>query len=279
MGLRINTNIAALNAHRQLLATDERMAQSIERLSSGLRINRAKDDVAGLAIANSFRTEVRGLRMAQQNTSQATSMLQVAEGGANQIESILERMKELATSAASDNTDSAGRTRLDAESQKLIDEIARIANDTKYSATTLIDGSAGTQTFQIGSANTANDKIAVDLSGVNFTTAGLNVENDTDVDLTTQANAQKAITAIDKAVSIAGAGLGTVGAAQSRMSFAAANLASSVENLTASESTIRDVDMAYEMVNFTKNQILLQAGTAMLAQANTAPQQVLALFR
>jgi len=279
MGLRINTNIAALNAHRQLVATDQRMSQSIERLSSGLRINRAKDDTSGLAIANSFRSDVRGLQMAQQNASQATSMLQVGEGAADQIESILERMKELATSAASDNTDAAGRANLDAESQKLIDEIQRIANDTKYGSTTLINGQGGTLTFQIGSANVATARISVALGGVNFTTAGLNVENDTDVDLTTKTNAQKALTAIDKAISVAGANLGTIGAAQSRISFAAANLATSVENVSAAESTIRDVDMASEMVNFTKNQILLQAGTAMLAQANTAPQQVLTLFR
>jgi len=278
MALRINTNVSALNAHRQLATTDANLAQSIARLSSGLRINQAKDDVAGLAIANKFRTEVRGLRMAQQNASQANSMLQLGEGAANQVESILERMKELATSAASDNIDAAGRVRLDAEAQQLIEEITRIAADTKYNGTTVINGEGGTQTFQIGSANTSNDQIAVDLSGVNFTTAGLNVENDTDIDLTTKANAQAALDAVDKAVSIAGAGLGAVGAAQSRVSYAAANLSTSIENLAASESAIRDVDMALEMVNFTKNQILLQAGTAMLAQANLAPQQVLALF-
>ena len=278
MALRINTNVSALNAHRQLATTDANLAQSIARLSSGLRINQAKDDVAGLAIANKFRTEVRGLRMAQQNASQANSMLQLGEGAANQVEGILERMKELATSAASDNIDEAGRVRLDAEAQQLILEITRIAADTKYNGTTVINGEGGTQTFQIGSANTSNDQIAVDLSGVNFTTAGLNVENDTDIDLTTKANAQAALDAVDKAVSLAGAGLGSIGAAQSRLSYAAANLSSSIENLAASESAIRDVDMALEMVNFTKNQILLQAGTAMLAQANLAPQQVLALF-
>lgn len=278
MGLRINTNIAAFNAHRHLTETDAKLGQSIERLSSGYRINHAKDDVAGLAIANKFRGEVRGLRMAQQNAAQSTSYLQVAEGAANQVETILERLVELATSAASDNTDSTGRTQLDAEAQQLISEISRIANDTKYGATTLIDGSAGTLTFQIGSANTADDQIAVDLSGVNFATAGLNVENDTDVDLTSKANAQTAITAINKAISAASASMGSVGAAQSRVSFAAANLATSVENLAASESTIRDADMAYEMIAFTRNQILLQAGTAMLAQANMAPQVVLQLM-
>lgn len=277
MGLRINTNIAAFNAHRHLSETDAKLSLSIERLSSGYRINHAKDDVAGLAIANKLRGEVRGLRMAQQNASQSTAYLQIAEGAANQVETILERLMELATSAASDNTDSSGRTQLDAEAEELINEIGRITNDTKYGATTLIDGSAGTLTFQIGSANTADDQISVDLSGVNFTTAGLNVE-DADVDLTSKANAQTAITNINSAISAASASMGSIGAAQSRVGFAAANLATSVENLAASESTIRDADMAFEMIAFTRNQILLQAGTAMLAQANMAPQVVLQLL-
>jgi flagellin len=277
MGLRINTNIAAFNAHRHLSETDAKLGQSIERLSSGYRINHAKDDVAGLAIANKFRGEVRGLRMAQQNASQSTSYLQVAEGAANQVETILERLVEIATSAASDNTDSSGRAQLDAEAAQLIQEIDRIANDTKYGTTTLINGSASTLTFQIGSANTADDQITVALGGVNFTSAGLNVTS-TQADLATKANAQTAITNINNAISAASASMGTIGAAQSRISFAAANLATSVENLAASESTIRDADMAFEMIAFTRNQILLQAGTAMLAQANMAPQVVLQLM-
>jgi flagellin len=277
MGLRINTNIAAFNAHRHLTETDTKLGQSIERLSSGYRINHAKDDVAGLAIANKFRGEVRSLRMGQQNASQSTSYLQVAEGGANQVENILERLVEIATSAASDNTDSSGRAQLDAEAAELIKEIDRIANDTKYGATTLINGSASTLTFQIGSANTADDQITVALGSVNFTSAGLNVTS-TQADLATKANAQTAITNINKAISAASASMGSIGAAQSRISFASANLATSVENLAASESTIRDADMAFEMIDFTRNQILLQAGTAMLAQANMAPQVVLQLM-
>ena len=167
MSLRINTNIAALTAHRNLTETDRNMGVSLERLSSGYRINRAKDDVAGLAIANKFRVEVRGLRMAQQNTAQATAMLQVAEGGTNQIESIVERLKELATSAASSNTDDSGRARLNGEAQKLLAEIDRIANDTKYGVTPLLGATNGINfTFQIGSANTAaEDQIVVTTSG------------------------------------------------------------------------------------------------------------------
>ncbi len=274
MALRINTNIAALNAHRQLADTDARLAVSMERLSSGYRINKAKDDVAGLSIANKFRLEVRGLRMAQQNVAQGTSLLQVAEGGASKIETIIERLKELATSAASSNTDSDGRTRLNAEATKLLDEIDRIATDTKYGSDALLTGSIN-MTFQIGSANTATqDQIAVNLTqGLEKADLGIST-----LDLSNIPSAQAALTAIDSALSSVNGVMGDIGAAQSRIEFAAANLAITVENLSASESTIRDVDMAYEMVSFTKNQILMQAGTAMLAQANMAPQNILSLI-
>lgn len=274
MALRINTNLQALNAHRELTQTDARLALSMQKLSSGYRINTAKDDVSGLSIANKFRLEVRGLRMAQQNVAQATAMLQVAEGGANQIEGIVERLKELATLAASDNTDSAGRTRLNAEASELIEEIDRIANDTKYSGTALLNAGLSL-TFQIGSGSTAaEDRITVTTSdGLLSSDLGLN-----SLSLSSITSAQAAITSIDSALTSVNVILGEIGAAQSRFEYASANLAVSVENLSASESTIRDVDMAFEMVNFTRNQILMQAGTAMLAQANLLPQNVLALL-
>ncbi len=274
MSLRINTNVAALNAHRQLTQTDSKIGVSMERLSSGYRINHAKDDVAGLNIANKFRLEVRGLRMSQQNVSQATSLLQVAEGGTNQIEAIVERLKELATTAASDNTDSTGRARINAEATELLDEINRIATDTKYGDTQLLTGTV-TMTFQIGSANTAaQDQIAVNLTqGVEAADLAIN-----NIDLTGLSSAQSALTAINDSLDTLNVSLGEIGAAQSRLDFASVNLSISIENLAASESTIRDVDMAFEMVSFTKNQILLQAGTAMLAQANMAPQNILSLI-
>jgi flagellin len=274
MSLRINTNIAALNAHRQLSQTDSKIGVSMERLSSGYRINHAKDDVAGLSIANKFRLEVRGLRMAQQNVSQATSLLQLAEGGTNQIEAIVERLKELATTAASDNTDSTGRARINAEADELLEEIDRIATDTKYGDTQLLTGSVN-MTFQIGSANTAaQDQIAVNLSqGIEASDLGIN-----NIDLTGLSSAQTALTSVNSALDSLNISLGEIGAAQSRLEFASVNLSISIENIAASESTIRDVDMAFEMVSFTKNQILLQAGTSMLAQANMAPQNVLALL-
>ncbi len=274
MALRINTNVAALNAHRQLADTDARLSVSMERLSSGFRINKAKDDVAGLGIANKFRMEVRGLRMAQQNVSQATAMLQLAEGGVQKIETIVERLKELATLAASENTDSSGRTQLNAEATQLLTEIDRIANDTRYGNTAMIS-TATSFTFQIGSGNTeAEDRITVSTTrGLLSSDLGLNTFR-----VDTIGDAQNGILALDTALKTVNEIAGQIGAAQSRLEFASANLAISIENIAASESTIRDVDMAFEMVNFTKNQILLQAGTAMLAQANMAPQSILALL-
>jgi len=275
MALRINTNIAALNAHRLLTQTDNRMGTSIERLSSGLRINKAKDDVAGLSIANNLRMEVRGLQVAQLNVSQGNALLQMAEGGANQIESIVERLKELATSAASSNVDDAGRKGLQAEAVNLLGEIDRIAQDTKYGTTNLLSGSMS-MTFQIGSSNNTNeDQISISTSsGLLSNNLGLN-----SINLLSMSTAFSAIGAINDSLTSVNLVLGQIGAAQSRLDYASANLAVSIENISASQSAIRDVDMAAEMVTFTKNQILLQAGTAMLAQANMMPQNILSLLK
>jgi len=279
MSLRINTNVAALNTHRQLVASDKRLGVSLERLSSGYRINQAKDDVAGLAIANKFRLENRGLRMAEQNISQGSALLNMAEGATTQIEVIVERLKELATSAASDNVDSNGRGRLNAEAGKLLSEIDRIANDAKYGTTSLISGTINL-TFQIGSGNTSTE------DQINITTTSAMLASNlgaagglSALSMTTLASAQAALTSIDNALTSINVVQGDIGAAQSRFEFAGANLAISIENIAASESVIRDVDMAYEMVSFTRNQILIQAGTAMLAQANMVPQNVLSLLK
>jgi len=214
--------------------------------------------------------------MAQQNASQAQSVLQVAEGGTNQIEAIVERLKELATSAASDNTDSAGRDNLNGEAQKLLAELDRIANSTKYGDTALLSG-AMNFTFQIGYANTANDQISVTTtSGLLSNSLGL---SSLSLAGTTGASAQTALTSIESSLTSINVVTGQIGAAQSRLEFASANLAISIENISASQSAIRDVDMAGEMTNLTRNQILLQAGTAMLAQANMIPQTVLSLLK
>jgi flagellin len=275
MSLRINTNLAALNAHRQLTETDEKLKVTMERLSSGYRINRSQDDVAGLSIANKFRMEVRALRAAQQNVAQGQSLLQVAEGGTNKIEEIVERLKELAISASSSNVDTDGHSRINAEAQALMAEIDQIAQDTKYSGNSLLSGAINL-TFQVGSGNvTAEDRITVTTSsGLLSSNLGLST-----LSLNSVASAQSALTSLDAALVSVNLVVGEIGAAGSRLEFAAGNLAISIENLDASHSTIRDADMAYEMTNLTKNQILLQAGTSMLAQANLMPQSILALLK
>ena len=274
MALRINTNIAALNAHRQLSETDNRLKITMERLSTGYRINRSRDDVAGLAIANKFRMEVRALRAAQQNVAQAQSLLQVAEGGTQKIETIVERLKELAISAASSNVDDDGRARINAEAAALLAEIDQIATDTKYSGNSLLSGAINL-TFQVGSGNVAaEDRISVTTSsGLLSANLGLSTLN-----LSSIASAQSALTSLDAALVSVNLVVGEIGAAASRIEFASGNLAMVIENLDASHSTIRDADMAFEMTNLTRDQILLQAGTAMLSQANLIPQSVLSLL-
>jgi flagellin len=277
MALRINTNVAALNAHRQLLGTEASMNKSMEKLSSGYRINRAADDAAGLAIANRLRTNVRSLTVASRNVTEGKSMLQIAEGSASQIESILERMKELATQAAS--TNAAGDSdKLDSEFQSLIDEIDRIAGDTNYQGTKLLDGDfAGT--FQVGSASAdtsdGNSQISISITGLDSATLEV---DDLSIDAT-DGDPDAALDAIDEAINTLSGVLGDIGAAMNRLDYTYSNLQVQIENFSAAESAIRDVDMASEMVSFTKTQILLQAGTAMLAQANSSNQVVLSLFQ
>ncbi|HOO36940.1 MAG TPA: flagellin [Deltaproteobacteria bacterium] len=271
MALRINTNVAAINSHRQLLGTESKLNASMEKLSSGYRINRASDDAAGLAIANRLRTNVRSLTVASRNVSEGKALLAIAEGSANQIEGILERMKELATQAASANA-SSDTAKIDAEFDKLAEEITRISGDTKYQGTALLS-SAYTGTFQVGSENATTSQIvvttsALTLSGLGLSSAGLD----------SMTNAQSAITLIDSAIDTLATTLGNIGAGMNRLDYTYSNLQVEIENFSAAESTIRDVDMASEMVTYTKNSILLQAGTAMLAQANMSTQGVLSLF-
>ncbi|MGC9325301.1 MAG: flagellin [Desulfomonilia bacterium] len=273
MALRINTNVAAINSHRQLLGTEMALGKSMEKLSSGFRINRASDDAAGLAIANRLRTNVRSLTVASRNVVEGKSMLQIAEGSVNQIEGILERMKELATQAASANA-SGDLDKLDAEYQTLLDEIDRISADAEYQTTPLLDGTFS-GTFQVGSGGTAGtDSMNVGISTA-VTTTGLSLTSSA---VDTTAHAISALTEIDTAIDSIAEVLGDIGAGMNRLDYTYSNLQVQIENFSASESVIRDADMAAEMVSFTKNQILLQAGTAMLAQANMSSQVVLSLF-
>jgi flagellin len=273
MALRIAHNIAAMTTHRWLVNNDSNLNKSLERLSSGYRINRASDDAAGLSISSSFRAQIASFQQASRNTTEANALVQVAEGAMNEINNILTRLKELATQAASSNVSSSDRTKIDAEADQLLTEIDRIANSTKWAGNNLLN-TTYTGTFQVGYENNSYNRIEFTISSVTTTGLGLGTVDIMD----TQAKAQAALATIDSALSTLATRRGSLGAIQNRLSYAAANLASTIENYQAAESVIRDVDMAAEMTNFTKNQILLQAGTAMLAQANVSSQVVLQLL-
>jgi flagellin len=372
MGLRIQNNIAAINAHRNLTISDAGLSKSLERLSSGYRINRAGDDAAGLAISQAFRADIASFKVASRNTSEATSLLQVAEGAMDAIGNMLTRLKELATQASSANA-GAHLTKINAEGDALINEIERIAQSTEYADAPLINGTfgvgisststatatdgvagavglqqgetynittaagsaggqvnvtittgdgswtitdvlvpdsgdttsvtfaafgltldfndnltsgagtsgtiignpSGNATFQVGAENDPNNRITVSLGDATTGSSGLNL---TTGQLLTASSAQTFLDTVDAAITTLVDRRGDVAAVQNRLTYAAANLSVTIENITASESVIRDVDMSAEMISFTKHQILLQSGTAMLAQANLAPQVVLSLF-
>ncbi len=251
MGLRIQHNIEALNAHKNLTISSNMMAKSLERLSSGYRINKASDDATGLAISTAARVEIASLTQAARNVEQANAGIQVAEGAYDQIANILSRLGELATQGGSTAAD---------EAQELLSEIDRIGNSISLSGTIQV-GADATTFSQISYTASAVSSADLGLDGLSATSLGA-----ADIELVTAA----AGTLSDSRASL--------GAAQNRLSYAAANLATTIENKTAAESVIRDVDMAAEMSSFTKSQILLQAGTAMLAQANMSSQGVLSLF-
>jgi len=383
--MRINTNVSALNTLRNLSQTNQAVADSTAKLSSGFRINKAADDAAGLGIANKLQADTRGYTQASRNAEQANSVLQVAEGAVDEVQKIVQRMKELATQAASDNTDDAGRGRIKAEFNQLQSEISSITSTTKFQGKTLVDGNFGTSvdtsatnstvlaagkgtygadingtaagtyaiTDQTATANqlkitigtksqtvtlaaggkqdvtfdqfgitlhldanftrntdgtSTNSKTAGNLvvnagtSGGSFlvSSSGSYTSNDlvtmSSLDVTastlqvdsgnialtgngTAAEWQAALTKIDGGLDKVNTALGTIGAAQNRINYALDNAQSAIQNFTAAESTIRDVDMAQEMTTFSKNQILAQAGTAMLAQANAMNSNVLTLLK
>lgn len=275
--MRINTNLAALNAWRNMTINNDKMSKSLEKLSSGYRVNRAADDAAGLAVSEKMRAQIRGLNMAVRNAQDGVSLVQTAEGGAQKIQDMLQRMRELAVQASNDTLTDPDRALLQEEFQNLIQEIDRTANSTKFNTKALIDGSvAGTTlTIQVGpGTSTSADHITISLQALDAAALqvdGLNINNVT--------AAQGAIDGLDTAINEVSKARANFGALQNRLEAAIETLLIQAENLTAAESRIRDVDMAQEMANFTKFQILQQASTAMLAQANVAPQSILSLLR
>ena len=273
MGLRINQNIAAMNAHRNLSVTDGQMAKSLEKLSSGFRINRAADDAAGLAISEGLRSQVGGLKVAVRNAQDGVSVVQTAEGALTETHSILQRMRDLAVQASNDGALSdPDKAKADKEYQALATELDDIASRTTFNGTKLLDGSYTAKDFQVG-ANSA-ETLSVTIGDMKAATLMTAVG-----DITTKATAQAALGNLDTAIGTVSTERAGLGAVQNRLEHKINNLNVAVENLSASESRIRDTDMAQEMVSFTRSQILSQAGTAMLAQANQASQGVLRLLQ
>jgi len=273
MGLRINQNIAALNAYRNLSSTDNQMSKSLEKLSSGFRINRAADDAAGLSISEGLRAQVNGLKTAVRNAQDGISVVQTAEGALTETHAILQRMRELAVQAANEGAaDTAARDAAELEVTALASELTRISTSTKYGNASLLGGTY-TGVFQVG-AN-AGEKLTVAVAQ-NFGAVSLGVSA---LDFSAAGGASGAIATIDTAITTVSNERAKLGAIQNRFEHTISNLSVAAENLAASESRIRDTDMALEMVSFTRAQILTQAGTAMLAQANSAPQGVLQLLR
>ncbi len=276
MGLRINTNTASLNAQRNLMGTKWGLDKSLERLSSGYRINRAGDDAAGLAISENLRAQTRGLKQASRNAQDGVSMVQVAEGGLNEVSSILIRLRELAVQAASDTIGPVERQFLNVEYDQLVSEVDRIADSTEFNGTPLLSGTGSILDFQVGTRNDPNiDRLSFDASKADANTAALGVNLTSVAD---KASAQNSLSAIDQAIVSVSAMRADFGAIQNRLQSTIGNLAVSVENLSAANSRIRDVDVAEETAELTKNNILLSAGTSVLAQANSSANTALQLL-
>lgn len=275
MAMRINTNATSLRAQQNLSEAQSSLTSNVERLSSGLRINRAGDDAAGSSISSKLSADVRGLKQASRNTNDAVSVIQTAEGAMGEIGGILTRMRELAVQSANGGTmTSTERQYIDQEFQLLESEINRIVGVTEFNGESLIDGSMSTGVdFQVGMNNSTSDRISLTINNADATNLGLN--NDA---LTTQTGAQQAIDALDSAIQSVATSRGTLGTTQNRLTVTLSNLANMHENLSAANSRIKDVDIAEESASMTRNQILQQAGVSVLAQANALPQSALALI-
>jgi len=296
MSLRINSNIAAMNAYRNLASTDKQMKGSLEKLSSGLRINRAADDAAGLSISQGLQSQIGGLQVAARNAQDGINVVQTADGALNETGAILQRMRDLAVQASNTGSQDSGATQAaQTEFGQLNQELDRIAQTTKFGSQSLLDVTSGAYvgTFQVDSGTGNGSTITVDLSSTGalnaaslttvsggtkitgFDSAGLQTGA---LDLTTNAGAKSAIDQLDTSIANVSTVRANLGAYQNRFDHTINNLNVAIENLSASKSAITDTDMAQEMTAFTKAQILQQAGTAMLAQANQAPQGVLKLL-
>ncbi len=282
MGLIVNTNLLSLNAQRNLKSTQNSLGTSVERLSSGLRINSAKDDAAGMAISMKLSAHVRSLNQAVRNAQDGISVVQTAEGGMNEIHTILTRMRELSQQASTGILATSDRAALNQEFQDLKSEITRISDTTEFNGLKLLDGSlsASGVSLQVGINNTTNDRIAVSGSSfgdIDSVALGLNAAGVSSID--TVVAAQSMLTVVDSAIGTVSTRRGNLGAVQNRLGSTISNLEIASENLSAANSRIKDADFAVETANLTRSQIILQAGVAVLSQANTIPQYALQLLQ
>ncbi|APF34836.1 flagellin domain-containing protein [Microbacterium sp. TS-1] len=281
MGMQIATNVGALNAYRNLSSTQNDVSKSLEKLSSGLRINRAADDAAGLAISEGLKSQVNGLNVASRNAQDGISVIQTAEGALTEVHSILQRMRDLAVQGGNGSNNDNSRAAITKEAGELSLELRRIAESTNFNGIDLLKG--GELTFQVGAGGTENDAITIDLADVATAVGTLASADGTAVGagfvITDNAAARGTVDTIDTAINAISTARSSLGASQNRFESAINSLNVSAENLSAANSRIRDTDMAAEMVKYTAANILSQAGTAMLAQANQANQGVLQLLR
>lgn len=269
----INTNLSSLNAQRNLTKSSNELSTSMQRLSSGLRVNSAKDDAAGMSIATKMDSQIRGMSQASRNANDGISMIQTADGALSNISDALQRMRELAVQGANDTNGADEWSNINTEISALNTEIGRIASDTKFNGTSLLTNTAVTKSIQVGADS--GQKIEVSF-GSNTAYAGLSAAS---ISITDASTASAAISAIDDALKALNTERSSLGTAQNRMGYAISNLATSVENQSAAKSRITDTDYASETSKLSRSQILQQAGTAMLAQANSAPNSVMSLLR
>lgn len=274
MGLTVQTNVQSMFAQNQMEKTSQSLSKTFQRLSSGFRINDASDDAAGLGISKSMNAQVRSYAVAERNANDAVSMLQTADGGADQIHELLTRMRDLAVQASNGSLATNDYTNLDAEFQASLSEIDRVASSTQFNGINLLAGAAAARQFQVGIGTATTDRISVSFGGAGATQLAVNGTS-----VTTFTNAQTAITALDAGIQSLSGVRGGFGAAMNRVNVAVSSLQSMQTNMSASLSRIRDTDVAKEAANLSRNQVLSQAGASVLSQANQSPQLALSLLR
>jgi len=279
MAISIKTNVESLGAQRNLNQTQKALASNFGRLSSGLRINTAADDAAGLAISERLKSQIRSMSQAERNANDGISLLQTAEGAMNENSGLLIRMRELAMQSSTDTVGTAEKALLQTEFNELTEEIGRIADVTQFNGVNLLDGTTTAFNFQVGIGTTASDTITADMESLTNTSYGASGSDLTSLDISTTTGAQAALTMLDTAISDTSQSRSTLGSVQNRLQVTTANLMSTRENLSAANSRIRDVDVAEESAKLAREQVLAQAGTSVLSQANQVPQQALSLLK